>query len=184
MGGPGRGKKRSSINPNQTIAIAAMARRLFSTARRFLTLMGIFSHVAAGGCKARAVFRRRRLLIPLGMIRPQSLNQKLLFKIERNKSQIRGQIDACGLNLHELPIDWQSGDAGQPLRATDVSTRQAAALIVALAISLSGCGGSDNGSSSCSGSASRGVPKGGTCVPISSSIGRSQMPDSPYGPRM
>jgi hypothetical protein len=41
-----------------------MARRLFSTARRFLTLMGIFSHVAAGGCKARAVFRPRRLLIP------------------------------------------------------------------------------------------------------------------------
>ena len=80
-----------------------MARRLFSTARRFLTLMGIFSHVAAGGCKARAVFRPRRLLIPPGMIRPQSLNQKLLFKIERNKSQIRGQIDACGLQALALP---------------------------------------------------------------------------------
>jgi hypothetical protein len=22
------------------------------------------------------------------------------------------QVDACGLNLHELPIDWQSDDAG------------------------------------------------------------------------
>jgi hypothetical protein len=56
----------------------------------------------------------------------------------------------------------------------------AAVTLMVLAISMVGCG-SDNSPSPCSG---KRVPVGGTCTNTTSSIGRSPMPDSPYGPRM